>query len=490
MAQTRPNPIDDGERAELERLRAEVVRLQSATEGAGEDPATPAPRRHRLRTVGAVVLIVLGCVLAPLSAASVWVSTQVTNTDAYVETVAPLIEDPALQKAFANAVTTEVFRRLDIKGTAEEVLQTVADRTDLPPLIEDRLLGLAVPLSDGVQSFVADQVNSMVASEDFKTLWVEANRTAHQELVATLTGERQGAVQVTDGTVSVNIAPFVQLVKQRLIDRGFSVAERIPDVQASFVVLQSADLAKAQRLFSVLDTLGTIFPFIVLAVLGGGVLLAVDRRRALVGAGLGLALAMLVLAVVIALVRARYLAAVPPDVLPRGAATTLFDTIVRFLRSTLRTALLLGLVVALAAWVAGPSGAAVWTRRAVGRGVDAVRGLGGGSAGLAGSGVGRLVRTVRRPLQVVTVVVAGLVLVFWDQPTPAVLVGILLVVLLVLAVIELLGSREVGASPQPGAEGAVLEGSTAEADQASEPPVAEDSGDVSADPQSASRASR
>ena len=490
MAQTRPIPLDDDERAELERLRAEVARMHAAPEQPPVAPTEPTAPRHRLRTVGAVILIVLGCVLAPLSAASVWVSTQVTNTDAYVETVAPLIEDPALQKALANPVTNEVFRRLDIQGTAEEVLQTVADRTDLPPLIENRLLGLAVPLTDGVQSFVSDQVNAMVASEDFKQLWVEANRTAHQELVATLTGERQGAVQVTDGTVSVNIAPFVGLVKQRLIDRGFTVAERIPDVQASFVVLQSADLARAQRLFAVLDTLGTIFPFIVLAVLAGGVLLAVDRRRALVGAGLGLALAMLVLAIVLALVRARYLAAVPPDVLPRGAAITLFDTIVRFLRSTLRTALLLGLVVAFAAWVAGPSGAAVRTRRFVGQGVDAVRGWGGGSAGLAGSGVGRVVRTVRRPLQVVTVVVAGLVLVFWDQPTPGVLVGILLVVLLVLAVIELLGSREVAPTPQPAVEGAVLEGPTEDAGQVSVAPVAEDSGDASAEPQSASRATR
>jgi len=438
MSDTRPLPLSGDERGELERLRAEVVTLRATAAPSSAEPQ----RRHRLRAVAGVLVITLGCLLAPLSVLSVWLDSQVTDTDAYVDTVAPLIDDPEVQDALANAVTTEVFRQLDVQDTTAEALQALVDRTELPPLIEERLVGLSVPITNGVEGFVTEQVDSLVASEDFQTAWVEANRVAHQELVATLTGTQDGAIQVEEGTVSVNIAPFVEVVKQRLVDRGFEVAERIPEVQASFVVLQSADLSRAQSLFAVLDTLGTVFPFLVLAVLAAGILIAKDRRRALVGAGLGVAASMVLLGVALALLRAGYLSAVPTDLLPRDAASVVFDTLVRFLRTALRGVLLLGLLVAAAAYLAGPSRTAVATRAALRRGGAAVRGLGGGSAGLAGARVGHAVRAARRPLQVLAVTLAGLTLVFWDRPSPAVLVGVVLVLLVVLAMIEVLAAGD------------------------------------------------
>ena len=50
--------------------------------GAGADPVS----RQRWRTILAVLLIVVGCVLAPLAGVAVWARNQVTNTDRYVRT--------------------------------------------------------------------------------------------------------------------------------------------------------------------------------------------------------------------------------------------------------------------------------------------------------------------------------------------------------------------------------------------------------------------
>ena len=58
--------------------------------------------RQRWRTILAVLLIVVGCVLAPLAGVAVWARNQVTNTDRYVRTVAPLASDPAIQTAIAD----------------------------------------------------------------------------------------------------------------------------------------------------------------------------------------------------------------------------------------------------------------------------------------------------------------------------------------------------------------------------------------------------
>jgi len=66
--------------------------------GAGPGPAG----RQRWRTILAVLLIVVGCVLAPLAGVAVWARNQVTNTDRYVRTVAPLASDPAIQAAMAD----------------------------------------------------------------------------------------------------------------------------------------------------------------------------------------------------------------------------------------------------------------------------------------------------------------------------------------------------------------------------------------------------
>ena len=53
-----------------------------------------------------------------------------------------------------------------------------------------------------------------------------------------------------------------QHVKQQLVDAGFGIAERIPEVAASFTIVQSDDLATVQNLLGVLDDLSTWFPVI------------------------------------------------------------------------------------------------------------------------------------------------------------------------------------------------------------------------------------
>ena len=84
-------PLSADERAELERLRAENAALR-ARAGPGAEPtptAGPAARR-RWRTVVAALLLVLACLLAPLSLVAVWTRNQLIDTDRYVATVTPL----------------------------------------------------------------------------------------------------------------------------------------------------------------------------------------------------------------------------------------------------------------------------------------------------------------------------------------------------------------------------------------------------------------
>jgi hypothetical protein len=431
------------ERTELERLRAEnaalraQVRDQAATTATAPVPAAGRVGRQRWRTIVATLLIVVGCVLAPLSAAAVWTRNQVTNTDRYVATVTPLADDPAIQAAVADQITAQVFNYIDVQGLTNQAVDALAER-GLTPALADQLRALSVPIANGVQSFTRSQVGRVVESDAFADAWVQANRVAHQQLVAALTGEGGGAVTVENDTVSVNLAAFIEVVKQRLVESGFSVAARIPEVDASFVLFQSADITRVRSGFNLLNTLGVWLPVIAIVLLVLGVYVARDHRRATVGAALGVAISMVVLALGLAVFRSIYLDAVPASVLPHDAAAVLYDTIVRFLRLGIRTVFVLALVVAAGAFLSGQSVTAVRTREGLSHAIGWLAG-GAERAGFSTGPVGTWVYANKRVLRIGAVALAALALVFWGRPTGKVVLGLTLALLVVLAIIEFLG---------------------------------------------------
>jgi hypothetical protein len=429
------------ERAELERLRAEVAALRSQLRGAGTGvgppPATARGARQRWRTIVATLCIVVACILAPLSVVAIWTRNQVTNTDRYVATVSPLARDPAIQAAIADQITAQVFTYIDVRALTTQAVDALAER-GLNPRLADQLQAFAVPIANGVEGFTRDQVGKVVASDAFADAWVQANRVAHAELVKALTGEGGGAVTVENDTVSLNLAAFIQTVKAQLVASGFTLAERIPQVNASFVLFQSADVTRARSGFNLLNTMGTWLPIITLVLLVVGVYVAKDHRRALVGAGVGVAVSMVVLALGLAVFRSIYLDAVPASVLPHDAAAVLYDTIVRFLRLGLRTVLVLALVVAAGAFLTGQSVTAVRTRQGLAGAIGWLQGS-AEHAGLRTGPVGTWVGANKRALRITAVAAAALALVFWGRPTGKVVIGLTLALLFVLAIIEFLG---------------------------------------------------
>jgi hypothetical protein len=163
-----------------------------------------------------------------------------------------------------------------------------------------------------------------------------------------------------------------------------------------------------------------------------GIYLARNRFRALVGTGLGIALSMVVLGAGLLVARSLLTGAVPPGAAPATASG--FDIVVTYLRLGLRALLVLGLVLALAGFLAGRSESAVRIRRSVAGRLHGIRG------GPAPTGpVGTFVRTHLRGLRIGAVALAVLVFVFLEQPTGVTILVIAALLLVVLAVIEYLG---------------------------------------------------
>jgi hypothetical protein len=436
--------LDPGERQELESLRAEVARLRLAREGAPpgtESPLGPGPARRswrgRGRTAAAVALILLGVILAPLSVVSVWARSQVSDTDRYVETVAPLADDPAIQQAVAAQITNQVFQYIDVKGLTTQAFDALAQQGTLPPALSQQLQALAVPLTNGVRSYVEGQVLNAVSSDVFAQAWAEANRSAHEQLVAALTGEGGSAVQIENNTVTVKMATLLAAVKERLVNSGFQLAERIPSVNAEFTIFQSADVGKVQRGYSILNTLGFWMPFICLLLAGLGIYLARNHRLAFFWTGLGLAAAMFLTGAALTLARQVYLDGVPPEVLPPDAAAVLYDTFIRFLRDAIRSAALIGLFAAAGAFLTGPSVTAVTLRRWMNTAFAAAKG-GLADLGLDLDPATRAVAPRARMLQVSILVAAFVLLLVNRYRTPELVIKTAVVVLVALAIVQFL----------------------------------------------------
>ena len=378
----------------------------------------------------------MAALLAPIAVVAAWAHDEVSDTDRYVETITPLADDPAVQDAMVNRITQEIFTRLDVQAVTDGAVDALAEQ-GLPPGAAATLTALSGTLASSIESFVTDKVRQFVESPEFADAWVAANREAHTQMVALLTGKDTDKVTVTDNAVQVNLAAVIDAVKARLVARGFELADRLPEVNATFTVFESADLTKAQTGFRLLSSLSRALPVLALLLAAAGVYVSRERRRALMYVGVAVAGSMLLLGAGLNAARAVYLDAVPPDQLSPAAAASIYDTLVEFIRLNLRAVLVVALAVAVGAWLSGRSSGAVATRGGIARGFAAVRG-GGDRVGLNTGPVGAWVHHYRTALR--AVVIGGGVLVYVQaaHPTGAWTLKVLGVVVVLLLLVELL----------------------------------------------------
>ncbi len=419
--------LGSGERPEREAPSAELAEPRGR-------PRRARRRRFSWRTPVAALLIILGCILAPLSVLGVWTANQVSDTSRYVANVTPLIHDPAIQNALTNKITKEIVTRIDVKALTDQAAAGLSQKgfTRIGSLLQ----GVSGSLASGVQGFVHSRILKIITGPRMANAWVQVNRAASQQLIAVLSGRAtsgSGTVGVSNGQVTLDLAPLIAVAKQDLVARGLTIAGKIPIIHVTFALFPSKNLAKAQKAYRLINDLKIVLPILTLVLLGLGVLAARGHRRALIGAGLGFAASMLVLGAGLAIARAFYLNSVPASA-SADAAAAAFDILVRFIKTALRTLLVAGLVVAAGAFFTGPSAAAVGTRSAFSSGLGRLR-RGGESAGPAGAWT----YAHRHGLRIGAVALAALVFVFWGRPTVAVTIVIAVLLLVALGLIELIG---------------------------------------------------
>ena len=427
--------LTEDERAELHRLRAEVAKSRR--------------RRIGWRAPVATLLVLFGCVLAPVSVLGIWTANQVSNTDRYVANMTPLISQPPIQNALTDKVTTAITSNLDLSGYVGQASVALNDRGF--NRVGGLLQSLGPSIVGAVTGYIHNTVRSLVTSSRFASTWVQVNRVAHQTLVTALSGGK-GAVSTSNGQVTLDLAPFINIVKQDLSARGFTLINKLPPIHPTLQLFSSKDLTKAQSLYRLINDLKIVLPILSLLLIGAGVYVARGHRRTLVAAGLGFAASMLVLGIALQIGRSIYLNSVPESVLPSDAAAAAYDTLIRFIKEGLRAMLVVGLVVAIAAFFTGPSAAAVKTRRAIVSGFGWLRGF-AERQGVSTGPAGTWTYAHRKGLRVSAAALMAVIFVFWGQPSAALGITLALILLAVLGLIELIARPPVAPVPEPAGHG-------------------------------------
>jgi len=309
------------------------------------------------RTALVTVLVALTGIVAPVSVVAAWAQTQVSDTELFVAAYAPLSRDPAVQQALAAKLSSTIQERLDLPTLTQQLIDEVSGSR---PVAGRLLPSLTGPLNSFVSDFIDSQANGFVESDAFSQVWNVALRTTHTQFVALIAGVEGGPLTVTEGTIQLQLGPFVEAIKQRLVANGFPLAGRIPPVTTAIdlVQLDPQSVAQAQAGYRLLSVVAEWLPWLLLLLPALALFLARDLRRTVIACGLAVTAGVVVGWLAFRAVIARGTAVATANGISDAAVAAITDGAFGSMRGPALALGVLGAVVAFLGWLTARPGTA------------------------------------------------------------------------------------------------------------------------------------
>ncbi len=320
------------------------------------------------------VLLALASVIGFFACFAVWVNRQVLNTGNWTNTSSQLLANRQIDEALGTYLVNELFISENVPARLESALPS-------------ELNGLAGPLSAGLKQLADHAVPLLLATPQVQEAWRTANRTAHATLIHILNGGGK-VVSTKQGAVTLNLHELVtalgaqlglssQVASLQSKAQGASGAAArgavqqklgitLPPTSGQLVIMRASQLRTAQNVAKGIRGLAVVLPLLTLALFALAVWLAHGWRRiALRRVGW----CFFVVGVVLLLARTiagnrivDSLVVVPAN---RPAAHAAWSIATSLLENLAIAVLVYGLVIVLAAWVAGPTRPATLLRHAL-----------------------------------------------------------------------------------------------------------------------------
>ncbi|MFN8027202.1 MAG: hypothetical protein U0W40_12830 [Acidimicrobiia bacterium] len=423
--------------AETQAVEAKTEAAPAAAAAAATDePAPEKPAKKHLKNgvprwqrAVAVLLLVVGFILVPLSAVAIWSRNQLLNTDRYVSTVAPLADNPDIQNVVATRAVDALFSSVDVSQKISGVLPKRA-----------KFLGDTI--ASQAQGYAVQITEKLLQSSQFQSLWDGMNRAAHAQLVAVLkdqNGVNAGPAKLKDGKITLDLTNVIEVAKTKLTEKGLGFLKNVsvPPVKRTVTLIDAGGIDQARTASKLLNAIAWLLPILAIACFVGSALLVRPRRRGFIRASMVLFFGAAFTLVLLKIGRYFYLDAATPPGGNGKAAAAVWDILLRNLRAAVIILGIIGLVLAFGTWLSGSSGGAMKLRAMGSRGIGSLRHA-ADEHGYTPGPFAKWVTENKRGVQIGLVIFAVLVYYLWENPTLGVTVFLLVLLIVALAAVSFL----------------------------------------------------
>jgi hypothetical protein len=282
---------------------------------------------------------------------AVWANRLLFNPDNWSSTSTQLLADPHIRSATANYVVDQLYANVNVPHLLE---------SGLPP----RLDALAGPAAGALRNLAVQGVDLALQRPFVQSLWASANRTADKAFIAIVEGGK-GPVGVKQGEVTLDLAQIVDNAAQRF-GIPSSVTSNLPSNIGTLTIFKSDQLSFVQKVGNAVKGLALWLSILVPLLYALAIFLARrHRRRTLMSVGTAIAIAGLVGVAGRHILQNAIVNSLVNDEAQRPAARATVGIATQILGEIAGGFIVLGIVVVIAAWFAGPAGLATSGRRAL-----------------------------------------------------------------------------------------------------------------------------
>jgi hypothetical protein len=318
----------------------------------------------RGRRIGVTVLLVLGTLVWTGFGLGLWAQRQALDSDNWVDTSSELLEDEQIRNALALFLVDTLYQDADVQQRLEATL---------PPPI-DRVAG---PAAAGLKQLAERAAPRLLGTAAALNAWQEANRVAHDTLLAVVRGD------IGDRAVSLDLG---EMLGQVAAGTGLppDVVDKLPPDVANLQIARPDQLDSAQTALDLLEEIPWVLFGLALLCFAGAIWLSPDRRRAALNVGVCLIVAGIAVLALRQLGGKAVIDALADAPNASGVADDIWTIATSLMADAAQGSMLFGLFLVTAAWLAGPARWAAAARRSV---APALR----DHAGLVRAGVGVLI---------------------------------------------------------------------------------------------------
>jgi hypothetical protein len=303
--------------------------------------------RARRRSVKA--LVVLGSLLAFLSVFAIWTERQALNTNDWVDTSGRLIQNEKVREAVGNYLIDQLYENVDVEQELEDILPGETKQ-------------LAGPVSGGLRQVAGGGAEQVLQSSTAEELWKDANRAAHEQLLAVLENKKE-AVSTAEGNVTLNLGSLVTNLASQ-VGIGAKLAEKLPPDAGQVTILRSDQLKTAQDVAVGIKGLALVLSLLTLLTFGLAIYLSKEGRWVTVlFCGIGLVAAGFAVIVFRSVAGGIVVDQLVTDESVKPAAEATWSIGTSLMTSIATTVIVFGVLLGIAGWLGSPTGSARSSRR-------------------------------------------------------------------------------------------------------------------------------